>query len=82
MSIHPKKKTINKSQGQTLNNVGLYLPSLVLSHGQLYVALSQVTRPKGLKILIKNNGKQEQGYTINIVYKEMFNNLPKIQNTH
>ena len=71
--------TINKSQGQTLNNVGLYLPSPVFSHGQLYVALSWVTRPEGLKILIKNNDKQEQGYTKNIVYKEVFNNLPKIQ---
>ena len=74
--------TINKSQGQTLNNVGLYLPTPVFSHGQLYVALSRVTRPEVLKILIKNNDKQEQGYTKNTVYKEVFNNLPKIQNTH
>ncbi|CAH9125196.1 unnamed protein product, partial [Cuscuta epithymum] len=44
--------TINKSQGQSLSNVGLVLRKPVFSHGQLYVALSRVTNPHGLKILI------------------------------
>ncbi|KAI9108303.1 hypothetical protein K1719_020786 [Acacia pycnantha] len=33
--------TINKSQGQSMSHVGLYLPSSIFSHGQLYVALSK-----------------------------------------
>ncbi|KAK2968656.1 hypothetical protein RJ640_012499, partial [Escallonia rubra] len=61
--------TINKSQGQTLSNV--------FNHGQLYVAASRVTTPGGLKIMIENARPKHDGYTKNVVYKEIFNNLPK-----
>ncbi|KAM3300032.1 hypothetical protein ACQJBY_041180 [Aegilops geniculata] len=44
--------TVNKAQGQTIPNVGIYLPELVFSHGQLYVALSRSTARKNVKILV------------------------------
>jgi ATP-dependent DNA helicase PIF1 len=44
--------TINKAQGQSLNNVGVYLPSPCFGHGQLYVALSRAIHPSCVKMLI------------------------------
>ncbi|KAG7982144.1 hypothetical protein I3843_04G034800 [Carya illinoinensis] len=45
--------TVNKSQGQTLNFVGIYLPEPVFSHGQLYVALSRAKTADSVKMLIR-----------------------------
>ena len=44
--------TVNKAQGQTIPNVGVYLPEPVFSHGQLYVALSRATARSNIKILV------------------------------
>ncbi|XP_028803307.1 ATP-dependent DNA helicase pfh1-like [Neltuma alba] len=49
--------TINKSQGQSMTNVGLYLRRPVFTHGQLYVALSRVKSMDGIKILILDSDK-------------------------
>ncbi|KAJ0835068.1 putative P-loop containing nucleoside triphosphate hydrolase [Helianthus annuus] len=35
-------RSLNKSQGQSLCKVGLFLKQPVFTHGQLYVALSRV----------------------------------------
>jgi len=64
--------TINKSQGQSLDWVGLYLPKDVFSHGQIYVALSRVTSKKGIKILVHDEKKISKDLTTNVVYKEVF----------
>ncbi|KAI3956795.1 hypothetical protein MKW92_017597 [Papaver armeniacum] len=67
--------TVNKSQGQSLSNVGIYLDEPVFSHGQLYVAVSRTTSRQGLKIAIKKREGEPEGRTRNIVYQEIFNNL-------
>ncbi|XP_056860125.1 uncharacterized protein LOC130508569 [Raphanus sativus] len=67
--------TINKSQGQSLSEVGIFLPRHVFSHGQLYVGVSRVTSKKGLKILIVGKDGKPQTKTMNVVFKEIFDNL-------
>jgi hypothetical protein len=78
--------TINKSQGQTFDRVGISLPQPVFSHGQLYVAFSRATSREGVKVQIKETDKQghllknlpgateeekKKVFTKNIVYKEV-----------
>ncbi|CAI0453984.1 unnamed protein product [Linum tenue] len=67
--------TINKSQGQTLDTVGVYLPKPVFSHGQLYVAVSRVRSADGLHILIDNEAEIPHNFTRNIVYEETFTDI-------
>ena len=65
--------TINKTQGQTVPNVGVYLPESVFSHGQLYVALSRGISRNNTKVLVKPVKKFNNVgvYTANVVYKEV-----------
>ncbi|XP_026412240.1 uncharacterized protein LOC113307967 [Papaver somniferum] len=46
--------TINKTQGQTIPHVGIYLPEPVFSHGKLYVSLSRGVSRTTTKVLVKN----------------------------
>ncbi|KAG2996297.1 hypothetical protein PC120_g21541 [Phytophthora cactorum] len=66
--------TINKAQGQTVQNLGLYLSTPCFLHGQLYVALSRVTSRSKLKALIEYPQLEEEDgvYTDNIVYRQIF----------
>ncbi|KYN07868.1 ATP-dependent DNA helicase PIF1, partial [Cyphomyrmex costatus] len=62
--------TINKSQGQTFDRVGIDLRKDVFNHGQLYVALSRVRTWQAVKIYL---GKQRENRKVkNYVYKEIF----------
>ncbi|XP_057517836.1 uncharacterized protein LOC130798754 [Amaranthus tricolor] len=67
--------TMNKSQGQSLKHVGLFLPKPIFSQGQLYIAVSRITSRKGLKVLICDKDNNICTSTHNVVYKEVFQNL-------
>jgi ATP-dependent exoDNAse (exonuclease V) alpha subunit len=61
--------TINKSQGQTFELLGIDLRTECFSHGQFYVALSRVRSFDGLKIKlhIENTDRKVK----NVVYRAM-----------
>ncbi|CAG8791239.1 1383_t:CDS:1, partial [Cetraspora pellucida] len=69
--VHPVFAiTINKAQGQTLNSIGVYLPTPVFSHGQLYIACSRATFRTNLKIMLTDH-YTEIGHTQNTVYPKV-----------
>lgn len=68
--------TINKAHGQSLEKVALFLPKPVFTHGQLYVAVSWVTSPQGLMLFIDDDDGHSTNITQNIVYQEVFYNVP------
>lgn len=70
--------TINKSQGQTIGNVGIALHDPVFSHGQLYVALSRSKSSHTTKVVISQPENGQASYeTSNIVYKEVLSRVQR-----
>lgn len=69
--------TINKSQGQTFDRVGILLRQPVFTHGQLYVAASRVKSFDCLKFYIEEKNRQGQladddrYFTQNVDFKEV-----------
>ena len=62
--------TINKSQGQTFENVVIDLRKDFFNHGQSYVALSRVRSWKSVRFYLEN---QRTNNTIkNYVYTELY----------
>ena len=74
--------TINKSQGQSFETVGVYLGDKVFSHGQLYVALSRTKNKDKLFIQLEEMNSDrnrrnkmdecDKKVTTNVVLKEVF----------
>ncbi|KAL7593839.1 hypothetical protein Lser_V15G33100 [Lactuca serriola] len=67
--------TINKSQGQSLKKIGIYLPQPIFGHGQLYVALSRATSPQSLKVLTIPQPNEPANLTRNIVYSDFLSEI-------
>ena len=65
--------TINKSQGQSIINVGIDLHNPVFSHGQLYVALSCCTSSNRIKVIFPDDSQTT--HTSNFVYTEVLAGL-------
>ena len=61
--------SINKAQGQTFSTVGVYLKEPVFTHGQLYVAASQINHPHSIMFALPNF--PTSCLTRNVVYKEV-----------
>ena len=60
--------TVNKSQGQSFNFIGVDLRIPVFTYRQLYIALSRVMDIRGLSLLLPQEGGAA---TTNIIYLEV-----------
>jgi hypothetical protein len=63
--------TINKSQGQSLERVGVLLRTPCFAHGQCYVAVSRCTSPEGLAILVHDENSNRIHSMTNVVIPQI-----------
>jgi hypothetical protein len=84
--------SINKAQGQTVSGrFGIYLPSPVFAHGQLYVAGSRATGSANVRVLVENDDDRQRkvcpgddqaaAYTLNLVDQTLLNDGPSDSST-
>lgn len=64
--------TISKSQGQTLQSVGIDLCTTAFLHGQCYVAFSRASSVQGIKVLSRDRANRR---VPNLVYPEVLEYL-------
>ena len=67
--------TINRSQGQSFERLGLLLENPVFAHGQLYVGFSRVTSRRGVRVILGERAwgdVTKEANTPNIVWSEIF----------
>jgi PIF1-like helicase len=62
--------TINKSQGQTLEKVGIDLKQEVFSHGQLYTAFTRTTSGDSIGLVVPDN-LRESRLIKNVVWRQV-----------
>jgi len=69
--------TVNKSQGQTISNMGMYLPAPVFYHGQLYIAMSRAMSRTNIKILTLPPDAEAQEEEDKKKEKKMLKTMPR-----
>jgi ATP-dependent DNA helicase PIF1 len=62
---------INKSQGQTLAKVGVWLVTTVFGHDQLYVAASITRACSSIMFAVMSYQPDDPCITVNLVYRHI-----------
>ncbi|KAF8050555.1 hypothetical protein N665_1942s0005 [Sinapis alba] len=74
-NINPAEGLMNGTRLQITQLMYFMVQARIITGEKLYVDISRVTSKKGLKILIVDKDGKPQKKTVNVVFKEVFNNL-------